>query len=270
MSIIINGILILLLIFLIFLYIMRKLNPYRQSPLDIEFINSIGKGDYENTKRLLENGANPEALGKNGVSALTGAAIGQYADIVDLLIAEGVDVNRGGVDKTKKVYRLAPLHFAVGKGNFKITRALVDAGANLDIPNPDGVTPLMLAMVTGQEKIVKFLIEKGANLEVKNKLGSTVLMTVCSEGYIEDEVRCRLAKLLLDKGADVNTRDNEQSTPLMAAALDGYTKVVRLLIDYGADADAKDDHNMNASDYARKYKQSEILSILLEHQSRSS
>jgi ankyrin repeat protein len=270
MSIIINGILILLLLFLIFLYIMRKLNPYSQSTLDIEFINSIVKGDYENTKQLLENGANPEALGRNGVPALTGAVIGQYADIVDLLIAEGVDINRGGVDKSKKLYRFAPLHFAVGKGNFKITRALVDAGADLDIPNSDGVTPLMLAMVTKKEKFAKFLIEKGADVEAKNKLGSTALITVCSEGDTEEEVRCRLVKLLLDNGADVNARDNEQSTPLMAAALEGFKKVVQLLINNGAHVDAKDDNKMSASDYARKYKHPETLSILLKHQSRSS
>ena len=67
----------------------------------------------------------------------------------------------------RRMYRpfggLTPLLFAAREGCLECARALVAAGANVDLPDPKGVTPLFLAIDNFHFDTAKLLIEAGAN-----------------------------------------------------------------------------------------------------------
>jgi ankyrin repeat protein len=66
------------------------------------------------------------------------------------------------------------LALAAQHGQEKIVRFLLDAGADPNRYNPDGMhthsTPLHQAVLRGHEAVVKLLVERGARLEIRDKV----------------------------------------------------------------------------------------------------
>ena len=75
------------------------------------------------------------------------------------------------------------------------TRALIDAGADINAKDEAGSTALMVASEYGRTEIVKLLIAAGADVNAKNELGWTALMWASRHGHTET------VKLLIDAGA---------------------------------------------------------------------
>ena len=75
------------------------------------------------------------------------------------------------------------------------TRALIDAGADINAKDEAGSTALMVASEYGRTEIVKLLIAAGADVNIKNELGWTALMWASRWG------RKETVKLLIDAGA---------------------------------------------------------------------
>ena len=101
---------------------------------------------------------------------------------------------------------------AASDGNLKALKQHIAAGTDLDqrsIPQ-DQSTPLMLAAVFGQAEAAKALMEAGAKLDLKNKDGSSALMTAAFLCHPE------IVQALLDKGADKNITNNTGSTALQS------------------------------------------------------
>ena len=89
-------------------------------------------------------------------------------------------------------------------------------------------TPLMLAAEQGHIKVTKALIEAGADIQVVNRVGFTALIIVAKSSHTA------VAKLLIDKGADVNAKC-EGETVLSIAAHHLNLELVNYLISNGAD-----------------------------------
>ncbi len=97
---------------------------------------------------LLAHGADPNALWRDGESVLFSA---QSAEVAELLIAAGADVNAESIDS----YR--PIHIA----NAAVTRVLLAHGAEPQHTQLYGVTALAL---TEDEEKIKLLRNAGARL----------------------------------------------------------------------------------------------------------
>lgn len=89
-------------------------------------------------------------------------------------------------------------------------------------------TALVLASLGGHTKITKLLIDAGANLNASNKVGYTALMHASQNGHV------KIVELLVNAGANVNTRDFFGITALKKASGENRVKIVKLLIDAGA------------------------------------
>ena len=61
-------------------------------------------------------------------------------------------------------------------------RALVDAGANVNVKTDRGMTALHLAASRAGDDVIKYLVEHGAKLDVKDARGNTPLATANSRG----------------------------------------------------------------------------------------
>lgn len=111
-------------------------------------------------------------------TALHLAAAGHRTELVKLLLAQGADPNAAHNHRSG-----APLHYAAdgcvgdpeynSKQQLQTLRALLDAGAKVNMQDKNGATPLHRAVRTRSSDAVKYLLESGADPNLKNKPGST-------------------------------------------------------------------------------------------------
>lgn len=118
------------------------------------------------------------------------------------LVARGADPNeRAGLNGW------TPLMHAIHKNQLRSVAALIDAGANPNIPGLSGDTPLMMAAGYGQTPIVRLLLSRGAHPRQINGKGETALdFALTGANDIDDFTlfRCQdeTARVLIAAGAE--------------------------------------------------------------------
>lgn len=90
-------------------------------------------------------------------------------DIVDLLIATGVEINARNADGNNALW------LACVGGHLDIIDMLVAAGIDIDNRNDNGATPLMYAASSGKAAIVERLLAKGADVAAETLDGFSAL-----------------------------------------------------------------------------------------------
>jgi ankyrin repeat protein len=153
---------------------------------------------------------------------LADAAEQRNRALIRTLLDAGADVNAAQVDG------MTALHWAVYNDDAETAGLLVRSGANVNAWNRYGVPPLSLACTNGNADLVKLLLDAGADANASLQGGETVLMTAARVGNVE------AVKALLARGANPNARERRDQTALMWAAAEGHAAVVRALIDSGA------------------------------------
>lgn len=160
-------------------------NQDGQTPLMLA--SSIGS--LEIAKLLIERGANVNAVESfRGQTALMWAAGEGHADIVELLLKHGADVSRRAkhddwprqmTSEPRAQFRqtggLTALLYATRSACYRCAVAIVEAGADVNQPNPDGITPLINALDNRAFDIAMYLLDKGANPSAWDMYGRTPL-----------------------------------------------------------------------------------------------
>lgn len=101
------------------------------------------------------------------------------------------------------------IHTATILGDLDVIRQHIAAGSDLNEQEPTmGSSPLISAAVFDKREIAKALIEAGANVNLQNNEGSTALH---SAAFL---CRMELVELLLASGADKSLKNIYGSTPL--------------------------------------------------------
>lgn len=96
---------------------------------------------------------------------------GERSACVEILLRNGANVDQ------KDSHGRAALHLAVGRGDADTTRVLLEAGANPNVQDQDGVTPLNLARsYAGTGDIAALLLKAGADPKLVDKHGKVYLM----------------------------------------------------------------------------------------------
>jgi len=105
------------------------------------------------------------------------------------------------------------IHTATVLGDLKVIQQHIDAGTDLDEREPTmGSTPLISAAVFGRTEVARALIEAGADVNIQNNEGSTALHTAA---FL---CRTEIVEMLLAHGADKNLLNIYGSTPLASVA----------------------------------------------------
>ncbi len=103
-----------------------------------------------------------DATNAVGETALMMAALRGHAHWVQRLLERGAALEREG---------WTPLHYAASGPGTEATALLLDRGARIDAPSPNGSTALMLAARYAPEETVDLLLTRGANPKQRNQQG---------------------------------------------------------------------------------------------------
>jgi ankyrin repeat protein len=182
------------------------------------------------------------------------------------------------------------MHWSSERGHIRVVKAILEAGASVDVLDSDNFTSLMRASIFGHEDVVKCLLAHGADpqftwnretaltkaayfnhpgtLNILLRHGATVdrqhwwtILLAAKEGHID------VARLLIQSGVDVNFRlttidkfpwyveDYVGETALYIAVCNQHASLVTLLVDNGADVNAANDSGETALQYLdRKWR----------------
>src|SRR4029434_6398387 len=77
------------------------------------------------------------------------------------------------------------LFLAVESRNLKKIESLIEAGADVNSRDTDGLTPLILSSWKGYSEAVSLLLDKGAYINATDKDGDTPLIAAALAGYFE-------------------------------------------------------------------------------------
>jgi ankyrin repeat protein len=242
-------------------------------------------GRTDTARLLLEHGAEINATEQwGGQSALMWAAAQGQAQMCRLLLEHGADVDAHGrmhdwqrrVTAEPRVKILntgdfTPLLYAAREGCVECIDALIEAGADIDLPEFYGITPLILALLNRNFDSAARLVALGADVNSWDWWGRSPLFLAIDLNRVPNSARGDLpardnatgldvARMLLERGANANMRLKQQpplrSSPNDRGSLDGSPdafviamgatalhsaakasddEAVRLLLDYGAD-----------------------------------
>lgn len=185
-------------------------------------MSAAERGHTPLVKRLLAQGANPEAQSRSGWTALMCAAHSGYPDLLEALLAAGANPARQRADG-----RSALIDAAAG-GKEPAVHQLLEHGAAVNLRDKSGATALSYAARNGEPNVVRQLLAHGAQTAIIDRNGNTPLSLALSSGNLD------VAQLLLEKGADADTVDIDGLTPLMIAASGEDAELVRQLLSHGA------------------------------------
>ena len=161
---------------------------------------------------------------------------------------------------------LTPLLFSVRQGDTDSVKALLDAGAPVDVVSGgDNTSPLLMAVINGHFDLAAQLLDRGANPALASDNGVTPLYAALNVQWapraLYPQPRTHLqqkltyldfVKRLLDKGVDPNARlvkkvwyqeynfpllgvDEIGATPFWRAAYAADVDAMKLLVAHGAD-----------------------------------
>ena len=245
------------------------------------------QGDGQQVRALLKN--DPEQLRQDGEqwvwSILHAASRAGHADIVQLLIESGADINAKSANRKTPGYfaamaghrdvvelfkaqgaDLQQLYFYLGSvisgkpADKELVAKLVAAGVDLhSIAGPQSRQPAVF--LARDLDMLEYLIGLGAdvNQSVYGSPGYTLLARSVQEGDLK-----KMA-LLLDHGAEINPGDTKD-TPVLHMAVDrGDIDMVALLVTHGADMRAQNRSGETPLHVAVNDNDLSMVTYLLQH-----
>jgi len=219
-------------------------------------------GSYQEIKEAIEKGADIDCKDELGWTPLISAVTYQPdPKVIHLLVEAGADVDETDWDG------MNALMAAAEGSDVETVKYLIENGAKNDINTPDweyGFTPLLWAAKNNEKfgpQLIETLIENGADMNTKDKMGFTPLLWASIRNAKPDVIRT-----LIQSGADINQKGPKNVTPLMCAVtMNSNLKIVDTLLDLGADATQINDEGKKAVDYAyqiEKFKATDTLKKL--------
>ncbi len=244
-------------------------------------------------KFLVQNGANPNAnaptqqslffyVAENATQDEREPSYAGYAELLQAMLDKGIT-------PTQKYTLGDVLYHAVRFGTEKNVRDLLAQGADVNAEvrtRGSGPSTILLAAVHElRPEMVRLLLEHGANSNAVGSIYDTsaieppLLHLLAEMNYAAplSEKGSAIVRLLLEHGTDVNAFTSEVNpktfeviqnhfgkgwAALTYAAIANDLPTVQLLVQHGANPNLRDKDGKTALDYARRYKQTNVIRVL--------
>ncbi len=232
---------------------------------------------------LLDAGADVNAAGRDGSTALTQAAYKNNVALVELLAARGGDTTNPRL-----------LYAALAQPDNVLLRFFLEHGARPDAMVPGKVlyynktTPLLVAVQQKRADAVRILLDFHAHPEPRDPLnGYSALRIARRDGQAEIETMLRAAgakddglgeerllaalnahdaaafRAALEAGANANSNDPHGHPFICVAAERGETEIVAALLDHKANIDARNSYKASPLYLAISFKHPETAAFLI-------
>lgn len=170
-----------------------------------ELIDAAARNDLKQVNALLKQGVNPNAQADEwGDNALMHAVSHGNFEMTRALLEAGADPDLKGRGFT-------PLGMAALKGYARIVQALLKAGADVDRKSSDGNTPIIAATLMHRTEVVRELLAYHPDMTIWNREGRVSLGIAVQDGDKD------IVTLMLDAGVDPNVMDRNGNRPLFWA-----------------------------------------------------
>lgn len=158
-----------------------------------------------------------------------------YIELIKILIKEVPSA----INFLKKGF--SPLHIAITENHVSLVKLLLEAKADVEQKDPNGITPLIMAITAKdhshenasfekeeghghQEELVELILNAGANVNAKGLKGRDALLEATKIG------NAAVADLLLESGANPDSADVDGVSCLHIAAYRGQIEICRKLL----------------------------------------
>ncbi|KAL2043911.1 hypothetical protein N7G274_003431 [Stereocaulon virgatum] len=173
------------------------------------------EGQFAAIEALITESEDLERRTKSGETLLHIASLYGHVHVVQYLLNRSVDVNpwaeRSTCWKSEPHSKLmgstlTPLHYTCRMGYFEIAILLLDHGALVNAPSPDGYTALMMAVEADDTNLVSLLYNRGAKINASLPgTFTTALHMAARKGNIDT------VQQLCRAGADYKARAGKDS-----------------------------------------------------------
>lgn len=179
-----------------------RISSKTMSPLAL----ASSRGIVANVEALLAKGANANALGLDGRSAMFAAAAGENVDCVAALLAAGGDPNHADEEG------LTPLMIAAMHGRASAASELLQAGADPLAKSGKGWSPIIFAAKHGRDECVSLLLDRSSLGEVD--VDGEILAEFALAGGCSEQTR----RLIVEAAAQAELKPRPKGRPFGAMA----------------------------------------------------
>ncbi|KIY04223.1 uncharacterized protein Z520_00917 [Fonsecaea multimorphosa CBS 102226] len=182
---------------------------------------AVAQGHTEVVRLLLDHGADQNFVPAEKAAMLFLAIHDGHRDVVDILIGSGINLDL-------KWRSWTPLYLAASEDDITTVNQLLEKGAEIDCPGPEGMTVLHWAIRHKREELASRLLDLGHNVDACTHNSWTVLHEAVDVGQLD------IATRLVRAGALVNTPSMSGTTPLHVCCRTGNLDLLDLLLKAGA------------------------------------
>ncbi|MGB4268281.1 MAG: ankyrin repeat domain-containing protein, partial [Spirochaetota bacterium] len=192
--------------------------------------------NYDLAKLYIESGSDIYHKDMNGRTVLFYALSDDNYKLIQYLIKKDDGIVK---DEDNDGYNTLIWYSALGKGDLRVLKLLLECGLEINGQNKKGLNALIVSIInvkfhkkekyllSNNIRYIKLLIERGIDVNHKDDYGNTALH--CA---IRVEREIELLKLLLDNGAKVDIKNKKGETPLDIAIKKGDKVIINLLKSY--------------------------------------
>ncbi|KAJ6255830.1 Tankyrase-1 [Drechslerella dactyloides] len=215
----------------------RAMNTAELRSQDIDLESITVKDSIKVIKLLVEAGADindASEMPKKLPPLHIAIAIGDL-ELFNLFMRHNADVTKTDIKSATALHKVfMESSTASGEDRFKMAKALVEAGADVNAEDIDSTMPLFVAVSWQNKQGVKLLLKHGADVLDENLRGVQAIHEAASpRSYKDDEAALDIIDMLLAKGADLNATTKSGGTPLMLALEEKYLSLFEALIEKG-------------------------------------
>jgi len=239
---------------------------------------ALRNASYEVADFLLQKGASANKFDLTDPRPLIQAARKNDIRWIELLLKWGFNPNVLDRDEIKslnpdiypepQVFKFKyPIHYAAKFGNEEICRLLINAGAEVDIRDQNGLSTLSIAL--GEAKGIKhstirLLLENGADVNQKLEGGYSPLHLAVK--YRDPD----LVQMFNDFGADPDQLDGMEKPPMAYCNVDPINaEILLILFENGADFQTLNESGRTLLHCAIVYNHRKLLEAVLAEDAKS-